>query len=132
GPGRTEGRRATTAGHAAGRPPAETDWWQILQLYNQLAALTPGAVVALNRAVAVAEVEGPDAALALVDGLDLDGYHLLHAIRADLLRRLDRRSGAAAADEGGDARAGEQGPRALPRPGLPAAARRGGAPAPPG
>src|SRR5262249_19997558 len=99
GPGRTEGRRATTAGHAAGRPPAETDWWQILQLYNQLAALTPGAVVALNRAVAVAEVEGPDAALTLVDGLDLDDYHLFHAIRADFLRRLGRTTEAALAYE---------------------------------
>jgi len=55
-----------------------------------LLAVAPGPVVALNRAVAVAEVDGPAAALALVDGLDLGGYYLLHAIRADLLRRLGR------------------------------------------
>jgi RNA polymerase sigma-70 factor (ECF subfamily) len=56
-------------------------------LYDRRLALAPSSVVALNRAVAVAEVEGPEAALALLDGLDLNGYHLFHAIRADLLRR---------------------------------------------
>ncbi len=74
---------------------AATDWGQILQLYDQLLAVAPSPVVALNRAVAVAEVDGPAAALALVDqlgdaagpGTGLDGYHLFHAIRADLLRR---------------------------------------------
>ena len=60
-------------------------------------SVAPSPVVALNRAVAVAEVEGPDAALTVVDGLDLDGYHLLHAIRADLLRRLGRDADAARA-----------------------------------
>ena len=60
--------------------------------------------MALNRAVAVAEVEGPDAALALVDGLDLDGYYLFHAIRADLLRRLGRNAEAAQAYEAAIAR----------------------------
>ncbi|KUN19909.1 RNA polymerase subunit sigma-24 [Streptomyces antibioticus] len=70
------------------RPP--TDWGQILQLYDQLMALAPSPVVALNRAVAVAEVEGPEPALDLVDSLDLDRYHVLHAVRADLLRRLGR------------------------------------------
>src|SRR5262249_56697857 len=69
-PGPYQVQAAINAVHSDARTPAETDWWQILQLYNQLAALTPGAVVALNRAVAVAEVEGPDAALTLVDGLD--------------------------------------------------------------
>ncbi|SDW66133.1 RNA polymerase sigma-70 factor, ECF subfamily [Amycolatopsis xylanica] len=69
-------------------PP--TDWRQIVALYDQLLAFTPTPVVALNRAIAVAEVDGPAAALALVDGLDLPKYHLLHAVRADLLRRLDR------------------------------------------
>ena len=59
--------------------------------------MTPGPIVALNRAVAVAEVEGPTTALALVDALDLDGFHLFHAIRADLLRRLGRYVDAAAA-----------------------------------
>ncbi|MFG2549257.1 RNA polymerase sigma factor [Streptomyces sp. NPDC048581] len=72
-------------------PSAEaTDWGQILRLYDQLMALAPSPVVALNRAVAVAEVEGPRHALDLVDALDLDGYHVFHAVRADLLRRLGR------------------------------------------
>jgi RNA polymerase sigma-70 factor (ECF subfamily) len=70
-----------------------------LLLYNQLLALAPSPVVALNRAVAVAEVEGPDAALALVDDLDLDDYYLFHAIRADLLERLSREADAALAYE---------------------------------
>jgi RNA polymerase sigma-70 factor, ECF subfamily len=69
---------------------APTDWSQILRLYDQLLAIAPSPVVALNRAVAVAEVDGPEAALAVVDGLDLDRYYLFHAIRADLLRRLGR------------------------------------------
>jgi RNA polymerase sigma-70 factor, ECF subfamily len=66
-------------------------------LYDQLMALTPSPVVALNRAVAVAEVDGPAAALALVDALDLRRQHLFHAVRADLLRRLGRVPEAAAA-----------------------------------
>ena len=70
-----------------------------MQLYDQLLALTPSPIVALNRAVAVAEVEGPAAALVLVDGLDLSGYHLYHAIRADLLHRLGRNAEAAQAYE---------------------------------
>ncbi|MGX1372226.1 RNA polymerase sigma-70 factor (ECF subfamily) [Streptomyces canus] len=69
---------------------APTDWGQVLRLYDQLMAVAPSPVVALNRAVAVAETEGPAAALALVDALDLDGYHVRHAVRADLLRRLGR------------------------------------------
>ncbi|MFK4104334.1 RNA polymerase sigma factor [Streptomyces sp. NPDC019531] len=69
---------------------APTDWGQVLQLYDQLMTVAPGPVVALNRAVAVAETGGPEPALALVDALDLDGYHVLHAVRADLLRRLGR------------------------------------------
>ena len=70
---------------------------QILALYDQLAAVAPSPVVALNRAVAVAEVEGPVAGLAAVDALavELDRYHHFHATRADLLRRLDRRAEAA-------------------------------------
>ncbi len=67
-----------------------TDWTQVLALYDQLSALVPTAVVALNRAVAVGEVHGPALALALVDELDLPGFHLLHATRADLLLRLGR------------------------------------------
>ncbi len=83
---------------------AATDWWQILQLYDQLLALAPTPVVALHRAVAVAEVEGPEAALTLVDDLDLDGYHMFHAVRADLLRRLGRTTEAAQAYEAAIAR----------------------------
>jgi RNA polymerase sigma-70 factor (ECF subfamily) len=73
-------------------PPAATDWPQILQLYDHLLALAPSPVVALHRAVAVAEVDGPNVALTLVDALasDLGGFHLFHAIRADLLRRFGR------------------------------------------
>jgi RNA polymerase sigma-70 factor (ECF subfamily) len=69
---------------------APTDWEQVRRLYDQLMAVAPSPVVALNRAVAVAETEGPAQALALVDALDLDDYHVLHAVRADLLRRLGR------------------------------------------
>jgi RNA polymerase sigma-70 factor (ECF subfamily) len=67
-----------------------TDWPQVVSLYDQLLALAPTPVAALNRAVAVAEVEGPAAALALVDPLPLERLHVYHAVRADLLRRLDR------------------------------------------
>jgi RNA polymerase sigma-70 factor, ECF subfamily len=76
-------------------PP--TDWRQIVALYDQLLAVAPTPVVALNRAVAVAEVDGPEVALALVDGLDLGAYYLFHAVRADLLRRLGRAEEAVAA-----------------------------------
>jgi len=81
-------------------PSAEaTDWRQILLLYDQLMAFTPTPIVALNRAVALAELEGPAAALAIVDGLELYEYYLFHAIRADLLRRLGRDDEAALAYE---------------------------------
>ena len=83
---------------------APTDWSQVLQLYDQLLAIAPSPVVALNRAVAVAEVDGPEAALPLVDALDLDGYHVFHAVRADLLRRLGRGEEAASAYEAAIAR----------------------------
>ncbi len=81
---------AIQAVHSDAPTAAATDWGQILRLYDQLQALAPSPVVALNRAVAVAEVEGPLAALALVGALQLDDHHLYHAIRADLLRRLGR------------------------------------------
>jgi RNA polymerase sigma-70 factor, ECF subfamily len=90
-PGPYQIQAAINAVHS--EPP--TDWAQVLALYDQLLALTPSPVVALNRAVAVAEVEGPEAALALVDDLELDGYHVFHAVRADLLRRLGRADEAA-------------------------------------
>jgi RNA polymerase sigma-70 factor (ECF subfamily) len=66
------------------------DWPQIAALYGELARLTASPVVELSRAVAVAEAQGPEAALALVDRLDLPDYHYLHAARGELLRRLDR------------------------------------------
>ena len=66
---------------------APTDWNQVVALYDQLMAVAPSEVVALHRAVAVAEVRGPEAGLALVDDLELEPYHLFHAVRADLLRR---------------------------------------------
>jgi RNA polymerase sigma-70 factor (ECF subfamily) len=103
-PGPYQLQAAINAVHSDAPDAATTDWWQILQLYNQLVALTPSPVVALNRAVAVAEVDGPDAALTLVDALDLDGYHLFHAIRADLLRRVGRNEEAARAYEAAIAR----------------------------
>ena len=96
-PGPYQIQAAVSAVHADARTAAATDWRQILQLYDQHLAIAPSPVVALNRAVAVAEVEGPEAALALVDGLELDAYYLFHAIRADLLRRLGRDAEAASA-----------------------------------
>ena len=86
-------------------PSAEaTDWRQIVQLYDHLLALAPSPVTALHRAVAVGEVDGPAAALALVDALELDAYYLLHAVRADLLRRLGRHAEAAVAYDAAIAR----------------------------
>jgi RNA polymerase sigma-70 factor, ECF subfamily len=103
-PGPYQLQAAINAVHSDAPAAAATDWWQILELYDQLLTLAPTPVVALNHAVAVAEVEGPGAALALVDGLELDGYHLFHAIRADLLRRLGRNAEAALAYEAAIAR----------------------------
>jgi RNA polymerase sigma-70 factor, ECF subfamily len=103
-PGPYQIQAAINAVHSDAPTAAATDWRQILQLYDQLLALAPSPVVALNRAVAVAEVEGPEAALVLVDGLDLGGYHLFHAIRADLLRRLGREGEAALAYDAAIAR----------------------------
>ena len=94
-PGPYQIQAAINAVHSDAAVASATDWRQILQLYGQLMAIAPSPVVALNRAVAVAEVEGPSAALTLVDGLALDRYYLFHAIRADLLRRLNRRAEAA-------------------------------------
>ena len=76
--------------HADAATLEQTDWSQIVALYDQLLAVAPTPVVALNRAIAIGEVQGPAAALALVDELDLDNYHPFHATRADLLRRLGR------------------------------------------
>ena len=96
-PGPYQIQAAINAVHSDAPTAAATDWDQVLQLYDQLLAVAPGPVVALHRAVAVAEVRGPAAALTLVDDLGLDRYYLYHAIRADLLRRLGRPGEAAGA-----------------------------------
>jgi RNA polymerase sigma-70 factor (ECF subfamily) len=99
GPGRFTVQAAIAALHARAASYADTDWPQVLRLYDVLATVWPSPVVELNRAVALAMVDGPAAALARVDELATDsrlaGYHYLHATRADLLRRLDRREAAA-------------------------------------
>jgi RNA polymerase sigma-70 factor (ECF subfamily) len=89
-PGPYQVQAAINAVHNAAATAAETEWRQIVSLYDQLLAVTPSAVVALNRAVALAEVDGPAPALAIVDTLDLDTYHLFHVTRAELLVRLER------------------------------------------
>jgi RNA polymerase sigma-70 factor, ECF subfamily len=96
-PGPYQLQAAINAVHADAATFDATDWPQIVALYDQLLALAPTPVVALNRAVAIGEVDGPSAALALVDELDLDRYHPFHATRADLLRRLGRDEEAATA-----------------------------------
>ena len=98
-PGAYQLQAAINAVHADAATVEQTDWPQIVALYDQLLALAPTPVVALNRAVAIGEVRGAAAALALVDELDLDGYYAFHATRADLLRRLGRSTEAAAAYE---------------------------------
>jgi RNA polymerase sigma-70 factor (ECF subfamily) len=91
-PGRYQILAAINAVHTSARDISDTDWSQIVALYDQLARLDPSPIVALNRAIAVAELDGPHVALAAVDGLEdkLAGYHPYHATRADLLRRLGR------------------------------------------
>jgi RNA polymerase sigma-70 factor (ECF subfamily) len=89
-PGRYQVLAAINAVHTDASSVADTDWSQIVALYDRLVALDPNPVVALNRAVAVAELDGPDVALALVDRLPLTGYHAWHVARADLLRRTGR------------------------------------------
>ncbi len=98
-PGPYQIQAAINAVHSDAPTTAETDWAQVVALYDQLMVCTPTPVVALNRAVAVAELSGPAAALALVDALDLDRYHLYHSVRGSLLRRLDRAEEAARAYE---------------------------------
>ena len=91
-PGRYQILAAINAVHTSARDARDTDWWQVVALYDQLVRLDPSPIVALNRAIAVAELDGPVVGLAAVDRLDDDlaGYHAYHATRADLLRRLDR------------------------------------------
>ena len=91
-PGRYQILAAINAVHTSAREARDTDWSQVAALYDQLARLDPSPIVALNRAIAVAELDGPEVALATVDRLagKLAGYHAYHATRADLLRRLGR------------------------------------------
>jgi len=96
-PGAYQLQAAINAVHSDAQTVDETDWSQIVALYDQLLVVAPTPVVALNRAIAVGEVHGPAVALTLVDQLDLDNYHPFHATRADLLRRLGRSDEAAVA-----------------------------------
>lgn len=114
-PGPYQIQAAINAVHGDAPSAAATDWQQILQLYDQWMAIAPTPVVALNRAVVLAEIAGPEPALAIVDGLPLDAYYLHHAIRADLLRRLGRSEEAAAAYEAAIARTDNAAERAFLR-----------------
>jgi RNA polymerase sigma-70 factor (ECF subfamily) len=96
-PGTYQLQAAINAVHSDAPSAARTDWPQILQIYDQLMSIAPNAIVALNRAVAVAEVHGVAHALQLVEALDLPKYHWYHAVRADLLRRIGRTGDAACA-----------------------------------
>ncbi|HET9142252.1 RNA polymerase sigma factor [Actinophytocola sp.] len=98
-PGRYQILAAINAVHTSARDVRDTDWSQVVALYDQLARLDPSPIIALNRAIAVAELDGPEVALAVVDRLadDLAGYHAYHATRADLLRRLGHNGKARAA-----------------------------------
>ena len=98
-PGSYQVQASINAVHSVAPTIAATDWRSILALYDDLQRLSPSPVVALNRAVALAEVEGPGAGLAALDDLGLETYHLFHAARADFLRRLGRIDDAAAAYE---------------------------------
>jgi len=91
-PGRYQILAAINAVHTSAREAGDTDWWQIVALYDQLVRLDPSPIIVLNRAIAVAELDGPEVALAAIDRLDdkLAAYHAYHAARADLLRRLGR------------------------------------------
>ena len=98
-PGRYQIMAAINAVHTSARTMRDTDWSQVVALYDQLHHLEPSPVVALNRAVALAELDGPQVALAVVEplGEPLSGYHAYHAVRADLLRRVGRGEEARAA-----------------------------------
>jgi RNA polymerase sigma-70 factor (ECF subfamily) len=112
-PGPYQLQAAINSVHSDAATAADTDWAQILALYDQLMVVAPTPVVALNRCVAVAEVHGPSRALELVDQLDLDGYHLFHATRADLLRRLGRPDDATAAYDAAIARTANRAERSF-------------------
>jgi RNA polymerase sigma-70 factor (ECF subfamily) len=112
-PGPYQVQAAIAAVHSAAATAAETDWRQVVALYDILMGVAPTPVVALNRAVAVAEVSGEAEALRLLSELDLDSYHLFHATRADLLRRMGRDAEAAAAYDAAIALAGNEAERAF-------------------
>ena len=111
-PGHYQLLAAINAVHTDAPTAADTDWGQIATLYAQLYAVTPSPIVALNRAIAVAELDGPEVALAEVDRLPLDHYHPWHATRADLLRRLGRSAEARAAYDAALARTDNEAERA--------------------
>src|SRR5689334_2716337 len=98
-PGPFQLQAAINAVHTDALDASMTDWSQIVKLYDQLLVLTPSPIVELNRAVAVAELDGPEVALAIVERLELTGYHAFHVTRAELLRRLGREDEARAAYE---------------------------------
>jgi RNA polymerase sigma-70 factor, ECF subfamily len=112
-PGPYQIQAAINAVHSDARTGDETDWRQILDLYDELQRFDHSPIIALNRAVALAEIEGPKAALAEVDGLHLESYYLFHAVRADLLRRLQRNADAAAAYDAAIALTGNAAERAF-------------------
>ena len=112
-PGPYQVQAAISAVHSDASTVEDTDWPQIVALYDHLLTLAGSPVVALHRAVAVAEVDGPAAGLALTEDLDLDAYQPYHAVRADLLRRLGRGEEAVAAYEAAIARTGNQAERAF-------------------
>jgi RNA polymerase sigma-70 factor (ECF subfamily) len=94
-PGPYQIQAAINAVHTDAADAADTDWHQVVQLYDQLMQIAPSPVVAMNRAIAVAELDGPNVGLAALDGLPLDHYQPYHSTRADLLRRAGRTSEAA-------------------------------------
>ncbi|MGO4103027.1 RNA polymerase sigma factor [Leifsonia sp. YAF41] len=110
-PGPYQVQAAINAVHSDAATADETDWRQILRLYDQLQEIAPSPIVALNRAVAVAEVDGPEVGLALVEQLDLSEFYLFHAVRADLLRRVGRTDDAVLSYDAAIARAGNAGER---------------------
>lgn len=110
-PGPYQIQAAINAVHSDASTAEETDWRQILRLYDQLQEIAPSPIVALNRAVAVAEVNGPEVGLELVEQLDLGEFYLFHAVRADLLRRLGRTDDAVLSYDAAIARSGNAGER---------------------
>lgn len=112
-PGPYQLQAAIAAVHSDASTAQDTDWVQILALYDHLQAIAPTPVVALNRAVALAEVDGPEPALAVVNALGIDGYYLMHAVRADLLERLGHDDEARAAYDAAIAMTANDAERAL-------------------